>query len=401
MEIWQERGLAIAESNTVKRNKLGWQVPSQSGNGTYIVSMDGEPFCSCQHFESTHKKCQHIFAVEFIVQKEQHPDGTIMETRTVKVTYGQDWTAYNEAQQEEKSRFMVLLADLCSGLPQPEQTTGRPHLPLSDMAFASVFKVYTGFSSRRFTSDMGEATTLGLIAKTPHFNSVSNYLASPELTPILKSLVTLTALPLKSVEEDFAVGSSGFSTRVYNRWYDAKYGKERSKQSWVKAHLMCGVKTHIVTNAEISELADNTEFPILVNETAKSFNIREISADKAYLTRNDLHVVENVGATPYIPFKVDSTARGGTHHKSDSLWTRMFHYYSFNRSDFMAHYHKRSNVETAFSMIKAKFGTFVRSKSAIAQANEVLCKVICHNICVLIQSIHELGIEPVFHREKV
>ncbi len=31
-----------------------------------------------------------------------------------------------------------------------------------------------------------------------------------------------------------------------------------------------------------------------------------------------------------------------------------------------------------------------------AQVNEVLCKILCHNICVLIQSIYELGIEPVF-----
>ena len=74
MEIWQERGLAIAKSDTVKKNKLGWKVPSQSGNGTYIVNIDnGEPFCTCQHFETTHKKCQHIYAVEFIVQKEQQP----------------------------------------------------------------------------------------------------------------------------------------------------------------------------------------------------------------------------------------------------------------------------------------------------------------------------------------
>ena len=27
------------------------------------------------------------------------------------------------------------------------------------------------------------------------------------------------------------------------------------------------------------------------------------------------------------------------------------------------------------------------------QVNEVLCKVLCHNICILIQSTHELGIE--------
>lgn len=47
-------------------------------------------------------------------------------------------------------------------------------------------------------------------------------------------------------------------------------------------------------------------------------------------------------------------------------------------------------------MMKAKFGGNVRSKTPVAQVNEVLCKVLCHNICVLIQSIYELGLEPVF-----
>ena len=74
----------------------------------------------------------------------------------------------------------------------------------------------------------------------------------------------------------------------------------------------------------------------------------------------------------------------------------MYHFYMFNREAFLQHYHKRSNVETVFSMIKGKFGDSVRSKSNAGQVNEVLCKVLCHNICVLIQSIHELGIEPLF-----
>jgi transposase len=62
-------------------------------------------------------------------------------------------------------------------------------------------------------------------------------------------------------------------------------------------------------------------------------------------------------------------------------------------------YHKRSNVESTFSMIKAKFGASVRSKTPVAQMNEVLCKVVCHNLCVLVQSIYELGIAPTFWAE--
>ena len=59
-------------------------------------------------------------------------------------------------------------------------------------------------------------------------------------------------------------------------------------------------------------------------------------------------------------------------------------------------YHKRSNVESTFSMIKAKFGGAIRSKGDTAIINEALCKVLCHNICCVIQSMHELGIEPTF-----
>jgi len=74
----------------------------------------------------------------------------------------------------------------------------------------------------------------------------------------------------------------------------------------------------------------------------------------------------------------------------------MFHYFQFRRDEFLAHYHKRSNVESTFSMIKAKFGDHLRSKADVAMVNEVLCKIICHNICCLIQEAHELGITTEF-----
>ena len=64
------------------------------------------------------------------------------------------------------------------------------------------------------------------------------------------------------------------------------------------------------------------------------------------------------------------------------------------REEFLQSYHMRSNVESAFSMMKRKFGDSVRSKSEVAMKNEVLCKILCHNICCLISAMYELGIEP-------
>ena len=143
------------------------------------------------------------------------------------VTYTQDWAAYNRAQCQEKERFLPMLADLCTTVPQPPQGRGRPRLPVSDMAFAAVSKVYAGLSARRFDSDVRENTAKGLTAQDPHFNTRSAIPADPEMTPVLRSLVELSALPLKAVECDFAADSTGFTTCRFVRWYDHKWGRQR------------------------------------------------------------------------------------------------------------------------------------------------------------------------------
>lgn len=75
----------------------------------------------------------------------------------------------------------------------------------------------------------------------------------------------------------------------------------------------------------------------------------------------------------------------------------MYHRFAYDREAFLSSYQKRSNVETTFSMIKGKFGDALLSKSDTGQMNEVLAKVLAHNICVVIGAIHELGIEVPFH----
>jgi hypothetical protein len=94
-----------------------------------------------------------------------------------------------------------------------------------------------------------------------------------------------------------------------------------------------------------------------------------------------------------IAFKANTTGAVGR------LFAKMFSYFKYRQEDFMKHYHKRSNVESTFSSVKRKFGDSVRSKTDTAMVNEVLCKLLCHNLCCLIQEQCELGIEPVFWPE--
>jgi transposase len=153
-----------------------------------------------------------------------------------------------------------------------------------------------------------------------------------------------------------------------------------------------------VTAVEISDKYknDTNYFKPLVDATARNFKMREVSADKAYLSRGNLQAAVDVNAVPYIPFKSNSS---GTNTRQTRLWQQMWHYFSFNQERFMRSYHKRSNVETTFMMIKAKFGDSLRSKTERAQINEALCKVLCHNICCLIHSMYELGLQPKFYAQ--
>jgi hypothetical protein len=44
-------------------------------------------------------------------------------------------------------------------------------------------------------------------------------------------------------------------------------------------------------------------------------------------------------------------------------------------------------------MIKQRFGDFVMTKNNLSQTNEILARILCHNICVLIQEIYLSNIE--------
>lgn len=403
MDAREQRGLEIAATKKLRHKGDLWIVPSQKGSSTYVVDpTEAKPTCSCPDYETRGDKCKHVFAVEYVMRRESIGlDGSAV-TETVRVTYRQEWSAYNAAQVNEKDRVATLLHDLCSAIDNPIQKRGRPRLPLADTVFCAAMKVYGGMSGRRTSTDLREYAAKGYIDRAPHYNSVFNALENPALTLILTRMIEESALPLKAVETDFAVDSSGFSlSGSYHQWFSAKYGRQMSKANWLKAHIMVGTTTNVVTGVEVTgaygkESSDMLHLPTLLDTTKKHrFTVQRLSADKAYLSKKNLAVIEGHGAMPLIPFKSNSVAFDDPSPASD-LWRKMFHFYCYRQQEFLAYYHKRSNVETTFHMIKAKFGTAIRSKTPTAQVNELLCKILCHNLCCLVQSFYELGVDAEF-----
>src|SRR5215216_8021323 len=302
----ESKALAIATHTQLIRNPNNtWIVPSQSGAKTYTVNPDPEsPNCTCPDFENRRARCKHVLAVEIVLKREIITVGntqTVTETLTVKQKYTQEWPAYNKAQTHEKAHFIEFLHQLCSGIEEPIQTNGRPRLPLADIIFAAAYKTYTAVSARRFTSDLRDALAKGYISKLPSYNSIFDYFQMESVTPYLRQLITQSALPLQSIEEDFAVDSSGFSTTNYVRWFSVKYGNNEDWHDWIKMHLICGVKTHVVASVEITRALkhDSPYFKPLVEQAVKAgFNMKEISADKGYISMKNLQAAVDNGAMP-------------------------------------------------------------------------------------------------------
>jgi transposase len=396
----QARGLALAKGKGARVRQLAgdtYLVPSASAAGaTYVVDM-ATGTCTCPDYEERRLPCKHQWAVRYHRHELAAPDGTTVVTETLQVTkrttYPQDWPAYTRAQCEEKDRVQILLRGLCDGIVQPKQERGRPRLPLGDAVYCATMKVYTTMSGRRATSDIRACEERGHVERAASFSSVFRYIDRADLMPLFRVLVEESAAPLRAVEKTFAVDSTGFSTSTYGRWYDHQYGEGKRVQKWVKAHAMVGTVTNVITAVEATEsqVGDSPMFAPVVEKTkANGFDLKEVSADKAYLSHDNLALVEKLGGVPYVPFKKNSGIAGS------AAWERMWLYFSLNKEDFLRHYHKRSNVETTFSSVKRKFGPAVRSKLLPGQLNEVLLKCLCHNLSMLVHSIHELGSEPKF-----
>lgn len=401
MNARQLKARQIVAQDTITVGAGFYSVGSQYGAGRHRVVVDGlYPGCTCEDYElNGPRECKHMAAVRewLAIKAGTAPAPTPEETTALppRKTYGQaDWRAYNLSKTTEKRWFLTLLADLARDIPDPERKNqrGRP-IPFRDALFAAVYKVYSGVSARRFVCDLEEAQSRGLLSgRVPHFNSVLNVFDNEAAGPILAEMVTRSATPLRAVETEWAVDSSGFSGCRYDRWFDEKWGKPRCVGSWVKAHIICGTRTNVIAAAEVldKDSSDSPQLPGLVATAAQTFTLNEVAGDKAYAGNPNFEAVDKVGGTLYAAFRNNTTGAVG------GLFEKAFHYFGLHREEFLTHYHRRSMIESTFSAVKRVYGDGLRSKGERAMRAEAMAKFVAHNIGCVIAAIYERGIDPVF-----
>jgi transposase len=400
------RGKEIA-SHPETIEKVGdaeWSVPSQTSFGRYLVSRREETIrCGCKDFAGrSGEPCKHIYAV-LALNPGEFGQLPATASRRARKQYAQH-PSYTKGQTGEMRLVDSLLRELVSEVEDFPRAPGLPGpapASIRDDLYCAILKVYSGLSARRACGIYANVADRGLIARPPSFAVSSNLLTRPEVTAILYRLLSLSALPLSGLEDGGAVApdSTGVQTTSFGGWREAKHGERREKK-WLKVHAMIGTKTHVIIRAVIGEAnsGDSPQFePLLRGALEDGFHPAQVLADKGYLAKDNYRLASDLGIEAYIPFKSNSLNRSG-HRGSPSAWRKAFYMFQANREEFDRNYHKRSNAEAVFSALKRKFGENIRSRTPVAQVNEILCKLIAYNLTVVVHEMFENGIAPSFAR---
>ncbi|MEK6856299.1 MAG: transposase [Nanoarchaeota archaeon] len=306
-----------------------------------------------------------------------------------------DWHIYNLAKTNEKKMFLYLLKELCDLIPEPVQTMGRPRIPIKDLTFTAGLKLYTRLSGRTLACDLENAKGAKFISSEPHYNTFNDFMNCPATYDLFIRLLQISALPLQELEDAFSIDSSGFGTYQYERWKKFRFSPDfeqgKGTRNYLKGHICIGTNTHIVTACEVTygNLSDVKQAPELLNVLARNFKPKEVSCDAGYSSKKIHQIIEEMNATPYIFFKSNANPS----EFSPEIWKKMYLLFKNEPEKFKKKYHKRSNVESVFSMVKMRLGEFLKSKNYESQRAELMMKFIVHNICCLIQQIFQNSIK--------
>jgi transposase len=112
--------------------------------------------------------------------------------------------------------------------------------------------------------------------------------------------------------------------------------------------------------------------------------IRSVSADSAYLSRENAQHVAVLGGVPYLRPKSNTTRKG----KGKRAWKKMVDMWYDDNGSFEQRYTKRWLIETCNSVIKRKWAGDLRCRSPSCQHAEMGFVLIGHNARELLR--HEV-----------
>lgn len=241
--------------------------------------------------------------------------------------------------------------------------------------FLLVYKQFRKFTYKELLEDLSDNITLRAylgLNKLPNYTTLIKF-AKRLPAFIFEKLITAFHRFIKQPEK-VAIDGTGISLDNASPHYCKRIGKKYHKRPFLKLSVIVEIKHYLILQFKVRKKArhDLIDAYPMVKKLAKNYQPEAFYGDRGYDAEKLFKLVfEELGAYPLILQKrldVPKHRRKGRYRKET---IDVFDY---------GEYLQRNKVETAFSILKRKFGFSIKSKDVKNQKVEAMCRIVAYNI---------------------
>ena len=255
---------------------------------------------------------------------------------------------------------------------------GAPYqYPDSLMTFLAYIYVLLGIDYRGLQGYLIGLSKL-VPFEVPHYTTIFRRVSK------LKIELEKTLLKYKGKDVVISLDSTGVKVTNRGEWIRHKW---KVRRGWIKVHVAVDDKNKQVVAMEITDetIHDNAKFGELAEQSIenvenKGGKVIQINADAAYDSNESFRISEEYNIKPVIKVrKPPPTARSKNPRKK---YAKEFHELGYEKWKDKYDYSKRWYSEIPHSVVKRKFGEFVRATKKENMYHEAKLKYIFYNAMI-------------------
>lgn len=247
--------------------------------------------------------------------------------------------------------------------------------------FLLVYKQFRKFTYKELLEDLSDNLTLRAylgLNKLPDYTTLIKF--AKRLPQIIFEKLMVAFSKFIKQPEKVAIDGTGLSLDNASPHYCKRIGKPYQKRPFLKLSVIVEIKHYLILQFKVRKKArhDIIDARPMVRKLAKNYIPEIFYGDRGYDDEKLFKLVfEELGAYPLILQKrldVPKYRRKGKYRKET---VNVFDY---------GEYLQRNKVETAFSILKRRFGFSIKSKVVKTQKVEAMSRIIAYNIDRMLES---------------